>query len=157
MKVKKLLENWDLTGLKLKLGFLETEWNPQVKDSEAAWELYVELLTRTATQPMPDEAGVEITALESAYSLFGITRGILRHHGKDCIEFAKIAVVVLNQIIRPFTTRWHRLSIDGAFEDHEKCKQFRDELLSLQRQLSNYMGLLAQIAGVEDISQIESE
>ena len=63
MKVKKLLENWDLTGLKLKLGFLETEWNPQVKDAEAAWELYVELLTRTATQPIPYEAGVEKTAL----------------------------------------------------------------------------------------------
>ena len=96
MKIIKLFENWDMKGLKLNLGFVETEWEPQVKDSEAAWEMYVELLTRIATQPLPDNSGMESSALESVYSLFVITRGILRKYGKDSIGFAKIAIIVLN-------------------------------------------------------------
>lgn len=154
MKIEKLFENWDMKGLKLKLGFLETEWEPQVKDAEAAWEMYVELLTRIATQPLPDSSGMESSALDSVYSLFGITRGILRKYGKDSIGFAKIAVIVLNQIVRPFTARWHKLSQAGAFQDEEQCALFRNELKGLQTDLRRYMGMLSEIAGVEDISII---
>ena len=154
MKVEKLFENWGMKGLKINVGFLETEWEPQVKDAEAAWEVYVELLTRIATQPLPSDAGVESTALESVYSLFGITRGVLRKHGKDCAGFAKIAVIILNQVVRPFTARWHKLSIEGAFDDAEQRNAFREELTALQAQLRNYMGMLAEIAGVEDISSV---
>ena len=154
MKVKKLFENWDMTGLKLNLGFLESEWEPQVKDSEAAWEMYVELLTRIATQPLPDDDGLESSALASVYSLFGITRGILRNYGKDSISFAKIAIIILNQVIRPFTARWHKLSEEGAFQDPDQCSIFRKELQELQVSLKSYMGMLAEIAGVEEISSI---
>lgn len=154
MKIKKLFENWDMKGLKLNLGFMETEWEPQVKDSEAAWEMYVELLTRIATQPLPDNSGMESSSLESVYCLFGITRGILRKYGKDSIGFAKIAIIVLNQIVRPFTARWHKLSEEGAFQDQEQCIIFRKELKELQINLKNYMGMLAEIAGVEEISSI---
>lgn len=152
MKIQKLFENWDMKGLKLKLGFLETEWEPQVKDSEAAWEMYVELLTRIATQPLPDDSGMESSALESVYSLFGITRSILRKYGKDSIGFAKIAIIVLNQVVRPFTARWHKLSEEGAFQNLDQCTLFRNELKELQVSLKNYMGMLAEIAGVEEIS-----
>ncbi len=154
MKMQKLFENWDMTGLKLNLGFLETEWEPQVKDSEAAWEMYVELLTRIATQPLCDDSGTESSALASVYSLFGITRNILREYGKDSIGFAKIAIIILNQVIRPFTARWHKLSEEGAFQDPEQCSVFRTELEALQVNLRNYMGMLAEIAGVEEISSI---
>lgn len=156
MKMRKLFENWDMTGLKLNLGFLETDWEPQVKDSDAAWELYVELLTRIATQPLPDDAGVEKNALDSVYSLFGITRGILRQYGKDTVGFAKIAIVILNQVIRPFTARWHKLSEEGAFNDEQQRAIFRAELKELQGLLKNYMGMLSEIAGIEDISEITS-
>ncbi|MBZ0092154.1 MAG: hypothetical protein K8F27_08035 [Sulfuricellaceae bacterium] len=154
MKIKKLFENWDMKGLKLNLGFVESEWEPQVKDSEAAWEMYVELLTRIATQPLPDNSGMESSALESVYSLFGITRGILRKYGKDSIGFAKIAIIVLNQIVRPFTACWHKLSEEGAFKDRKQCALFRKELKELQVNLKSYMGMLAEIAGVEEISSI---
>ncbi len=152
MKMQKLFENWDMTGLKLNLGFLQTEWEPQVKDSEAAWEMYVELLTRIATQPLSDDSGMEASALTSVYSLFGITRGILREYGKDSIGFAKIAIIILNQVVRPFTARWHKLSEEGAFQNPEQCSLFRTELEALQVNLRNYMGMLAEIAGVEEIS-----
>lgn len=154
MKIRKLLENWDLTGLKVNLGFLEADWQPQEKDREAAWELYVEMLTRIVTQPLPAEHGDEKTALESVYALFGITREILRRKGRECIQFSKIAVLVLNQIVRPFTAKWHRLSLAGAFEDENRRREFREELAALQLVLRNYTRALAQIAEVEDLTAL---
>jgi hypothetical protein len=48
------------------------------------------------------------------YRLFGLTREILKAPGgRHAREFAKIAVVVLNQKVRPFTARWHRLALAG--------------------------------------------
>jgi hypothetical protein len=44
MKWKDLLENWGMTSLKLKAGFLETEWKPTDPDKDAARDLYIELL-----------------------------------------------------------------------------------------------------------------
>jgi hypothetical protein len=156
MKIKKLFENWDMTSLELNLGFLKTEWNPQESDREAAWELYVEMLTRIITQPLPDEHGDEKTALDSIYSMFGITREVLKRKGRDCIQFTKIAVVVLNQIVRPFTAKWHRLSLQGAFSDPEQCAVFRQELAALQVELCKYSKLLADIAQVEDLTAIQN-
>ncbi|MDP1786017.1 MAG: hypothetical protein U1D41_11875 [Nitrosomonas sp.] len=157
MKIKDLFENWNLTGLKIKASFLEMEWKPSDPDKEAAWDLYVELLTRITTQPLPDEDGVEQTALDSIYALFGITRETLKAHGRSCIQFAKIAIVVLNQVVRPFTAKWHRKSQNGAFASPEECQQFRQELQILQTQLRNYTRLLAELAGVEDLTEIEAE
>lgn len=155
MKWKKWLENWDMTTLKIKPLFLEMEWKPLVADKNAAWELYIELLTRIATQPLPAEHGDESTALTSVHRLFGLTRDVIKQHGTDCIEFTKIAVVVLNQIIRPFTAKWHRLSLAGAFQDSKQCKSFRAELSDLQEDLRKYTKMLADMAGVEDLTQLE--
>ena len=74
MKWSKWLENWDMTSLKISAPFLEMEWKPQDEDKAAAWELYIELLTRIATQPLDAEHGDEKTALDSVFSLFAITR-----------------------------------------------------------------------------------
>jgi hypothetical protein len=157
MKLRKWFENWDLTKLKIKAGVLEAEWEPQEKDREAAWELYVELLTRAATQPLEASAGDEKVVLVSIHSLFGITRDILRSKGRDCIEFTKIAVIVLNQLVRPFTSKWHRLSNEGAFADREKCELFRKELAVLQKDLRIYSHLLSAIAQVEDLTELSDE
>lgn len=154
MKFKKLLENWDLTKLKVKAGFLEAEWNPQEADREAAWEFYVEMITRIVTQPIPAESGDEKAALESIHSLFGITREILRRKGRDCVQFTKIAVIVLNQFVRPFTTKWHKENLSGALDDPEKRAAFRQELSQLQEILSIYSHTLANIAEVEDLTSM---
>lgn len=157
MKLHKWLENWDLTSLKINLKFLEAEFAPAEPDREAAWEMYIELLTRITTQGLLPEDGDEKAALDSVYSLFPTTREILRRHGSDCREFAKIAIVVLNQLIRPFTALWHRESLQGAFEDPEKCHQFRDELTDLQAKLRNYARLLADMVGIEDMTDLEAQ
>ena len=155
MKWKKWLENWNMTSLKITTPFLEMEWNPSEPDRDAAWELYIELLTRITTQALNNEDGDEKTALDSIYSLFGLTRSIIKSHGRDCIEFTKIAVVVLNQIIRPFTAKWHRVLCETGFKDGEICKKFREELKELQRLLRIYSKMLADMAGVEDLTELE--
>ncbi|MBI2926463.1 MAG: hypothetical protein HYY24_12280 [Verrucomicrobia bacterium] len=157
MKLKKWFENWDLAKLKVNVGVLEAEWEPQEKDREAAWELYIEMLTRIVTQPLPDEHGDEKTALDSIHALFGITREILRRKGRECEQFTKIAVIVLNQIVRPFTAKWHKLSLDGAFKDSDKRKEFREDLADLQKDLCSYTRLLAEIAQVEDLTKLTTE
>ena len=155
MKWKKWLENWDMSSLKITTPFLEMEFKPQEADKNAAWDLYVELLTRITTQPLPKEHGDEQTALDSIYSIFAITRDVLKKHGRDAEEFAKIAIVVLNQVIRPFTAKWHKESINGAFSNEEKCKEFRKELEDLQQVLVIYTRMLADMAGVEDLTRLE--
>ena len=126
-------------------------------DRDAAWELYVEMLTRIVTQPLPQELGDEQTVLDSVYALFGITRDILRRHGRDTIQFTKVAVPVLNQVVRPFTAKWHRESLAGAFNQDDMRAEFRDELSSLQLELRKYSAMLAEIAGVEDLTNLELE
>jgi len=155
MKWKKWLENWDMTSLKIKTPFLDMEWKPQEADRAAAWDLYVELLTRITTQPLPKEHGDEQTALNSVFALFGLTRDVLKKHGRDAEEFAKIAIVVLNQVIRPFTAKWHKLSIDGAFTELDKCEEFREELKKLQLILGIYTNMLSDMAGVEDLTSLK--
>jgi hypothetical protein len=157
MKWRKWLENWDMTSLKISTSFLEMEWKPQDEDKAAAWELYIELLTRVATQPLDVEHGDEKTALDSIFSLFAITRQVLKSNTRNCAEFTKIAIVVLNQIVRPFTAKWHRLSLQGAFGDADKCKEFRRELEMLQTILKKYTKMLADMAGVEDLTSLEND
>ncbi len=157
MKWKKWLDNWDMTSLKITAPFLEMEWNPSEPDKAAAWELYIELLTRITTQVLSTSDGDEKTALDSVYSLFPTTRSIIKGNGRDCIEFTKLVVVVLNQKVRPFTAKWHRISIDKGFNDSEVCNQFRKELEELQKILRIYTAMLAEMAGVEDLTELEGD
>jgi hypothetical protein len=154
MKRRDFLEKWGLSSLKIKLGFLEGEFRPQDPDRAAAWDLYVELLTRITTQYLPPEDGDEEAALQSVFVIFPLTREILRRHGSGAGEFAN-AIPVLNQIIRPFTAKWHRRSLAGAFKNSERCREFRDELASLQPRLRDYTRALADMAQVEDLTTLE--
>jgi|SRR5215470_3997288 len=155
MKWEKWLENWDMRGLKIKTPFLEMEWNPQTADKNAAWDLYIELLTRITTRSLPNDVGDEKTALDSVYSLFPATRSIIRQYGRDCIEFTKVAIVVLNQVVRPFTAKWHPFSLAGTLSADPQRTQFRTELSALQSKLITYARMLADMAGVEDLTTLE--
>jgi hypothetical protein len=155
MQLRKLLEKWDLTSLKIKMPFLEMEWEPRDEDKNAAWELYVELITRVATQRLDPDEGDEAAALKSVYELFSITRETIKRNGRYCINFTRIAVVVLNQKVRPFTAKWHPWMIAGTL-DAEERDAFRTELEALQTDLRNYTRLLADLAGVEDLTDLEA-
>lgn len=113
MTFKELFRKWGLNSIKLKVGFAEVEFGPTEDDQTAAWDMYVELITRITTQPLDDATGDEETALNSVYQLFPITRDILKSRGRNAENFTKIAVIVLNQIIRPFTAKWHKKKLSG--------------------------------------------
>ena len=129
-----------------------TDQNQVDNNRKAAWHLYVEMETRIITQPLPPGHGNEKTALKSVYSLFPITRDILHAQGPDCVEFAKIAIKILNQEVRWFTAKWHPPQKAGAFRDPTKCTEFRDDLEKVQGFLRAYTCTLAMLAGVEDIT-----
>lgn len=155
MQLKKLLEQWDLNSLKIKAGFLEMEWVPRDEDKSAAWELYVEMITRVATQTLEPGHGQEKAVLDSVYQLFPLTREVIKKYGRHSINFAKIAVVILNQVVRPFTAKWHGQMEDGSALSADKAEDFRRELRNLQVNLRKYTQLLADIAGVEDLTNLE--
>lgn len=154
MKWKELFNRWGLTNIRLNLQFAEIEFNVCPEDEIAAWEMYVELITRVTTQKLLEDDGDEKTALDSIYSLFGVTRDILKRHGINGQSFAKITIIVLNQIIRPFTAKWHRINIKNGFKEKSICKDFRKELELLRGELVKYSKLLADLAKVEDITYI---
>lgn len=156
-KFSELFERWGLKSIKLNVKFAELEFSPTDDDQTAAWDMYVELITRITTQPLAQNEGDEATALESVYSIFGITREILKSKGKKAENFTKIAVVVLNQVIRPFTAKWHRKKMNGAFQHSDECLTFRNELSDLQSKLIQYTKLLAELAMVEDLTVIIME
>jgi len=155
MELRKLLEKWDLTSLKIKAPFLDLQWEPKDEDKDAAWDLYVELITRVATQRLEPEEGEEAAALKSIHDLFPLTRSTIKRNGRHCVNFTRTTVVVLNQKVRPFTARWHRRMADGALGDADRTL-FRAELDQLQTDLRNYTRLLADLAAVEDLTDLEN-
>lgn len=148
-------KKWQLESLKITTPFAQAVWQPLESDSDAAWELYIELLTRVTTQRLASEEGDEKVALNSIYSLFALTRSIIKHYGRDCFEFTKLAVLVLNQVIRPFTSKWHRIANERGLEDEDICCEFREDLENLQVFLHSYTQALADMAGVEDLTNLE--
>ncbi len=155
MNLNEWFTKFRLEKVRLNLAVVRTDISFETADKDAAWELYVEMLTRIVTQPLPCNVGDDKTALDSVYSLFRVTREILRRRGRSTVKFSMVAIPVLNQIVRPFTAKWHRESLAGAFDDDEKRREFREELAALQQELRNYNRMLAEIAGVEDLTDLE--
>jgi hypothetical protein len=144
-----LLNKFGLKSLKLNVGFALMEFESNDATRRAAWELYVELLTRVSTQSLRDEQGTESAALNSIYQLFPMTREILRKSGPDCIRLAYIAIPFLNQVLRPFTAKWHkRFTEDGLSRPNEKI-EFREDLKSVRQLILGYTDLMGELAGVE--------
>ncbi|MDE2688505.1 MAG: hypothetical protein OXI16_13560 [Chloroflexota bacterium] len=156
MNLGELFGSFHLENIRINTAVVSVDVSFENIDRDAAWEMYIEMLTRIVTQPLPSEVGDEQTALESVYSLFGTTREILRRQGRGAIRFSMVAIPVLNQVVRPFTAKWHRENLAGAFDDPTRCIEFRSELEALQDDLRNYNRLLADIAGVEDLTDLET-
>lgn len=161
-------EKAKLTKVKVGLpfGIGEAEWTPDSTECDAAWRLYVELVTRIAVQDLPEESGLLREALASLYTLFGTTREILKAAGPQVgariPSVGGLAIHVLNRGLRPFLAKWHPLLLtweaqrpaEKSASDHEKNwpqeKQLRAELAELQKQLSSYARALGAAAGVEE-------
>ena len=150
-------------GLPFGLGSLEFEANEV--EQRAAWSLYVELVTRIAVQPLDVHEGLLREVLDSLYSLFGLTREILREAGPAVAHgpnsFGPVAIEVLNKGLRPFTSRWHPLlqaheekrPLDVSALEYERnwkhFQEMRQELVELQKQMKIYADVLAEISGAK--------
>jgi len=101
--------------LNLGVAQLKGTWKPDDTQRRAAWELYVELVTRIAVVPLAGNEGLLREALSSLYALFAITREVLRRYGPQVAmptrdseySLGQIAVAVLNDELRPLLARWH--------------------------------------------------
>jgi len=149
----------------LPFGLGKLEFKPDETQQRAAWELYVELTTRIAIQPLGPDEGILREALSSLYGIFGATREILRRAGPSVAKgpnsLGPVAIEVLNIGIRPFLTKWHPLLLaheqkrppEVSARDHERPwdreAELRQELTQLQEQLTIYARALAKIAGAE--------
>lgn len=142
---------------------LSGEWRPDDTERDAAWELYVELVTRISVVPLPPTHGVLREALTSLYQLFGVTREILRKYGPAVAKppklgeyrFGHLAIWMLNGALRPFLSRWHPILMeweearpDGTTSvaherSWERSEELRADLESLRRVLLDYAGVLA--------------
>jgi hypothetical protein len=153
-------------SLSLPFGIGKAEWESDPTERRAAWSLYVELVTRISVQKEALPDGSETEAIASLYSLFAVTRDILKSAGPDIGKtkgsVGAIALAVLNRGVRPFLTKWHSdlshhhrdeepASESGAVRNWPEREQFRDELEIVQDGLAQYANALAAIAGVEGI------
>jgi hypothetical protein len=159
--------------VKLNLRVLEISgtWEPNNAERQAAWELYVELVTRVSVVPLREDEGLLREALSSLYSLFTTTREVLRKYGPEVAEpkkdgqynFGYLAVAMLNYGIRPLLARWHptledweiRRPADRSRSDHEKAwphaSELRTALGDTRNILCAYADLLASACGVPNL------
>lgn len=155
MNLSDFFKKFQMNSIKIGPRWASVDISFEDADKEAAWELYIEMLTRIVTQPIRPGTGDEKTALESVYSLFSTTREILRQYGRKTTQLSKIAIPILNQVVRPFTAKWHGMYLSGSFNNPLILKEFRDELTILHLSLRGYNRMLADIAGVEDLTDLE--
>ena len=152
-------------SVSLPFGIGSASWEADPTERNAACELYIELVTRIAVQPMAKDLGTLREALNSLYTLFGSTREILRKAGPKVgashDSVGGIAIAVLNNGLRPFLSKWHpllqnwevqrseELSIQVHEKDWELEPELRKELEILRKNLERYAQALASISGIE--------
>ena len=149
-------------------GGIAGTWEPDENERDAAWEMYVELVTRISVADLQPTEGLLREALSSLYSLFETTRGILRKYGPGVakpkghgdLSFGQVAVAVLNGVLRPILAKWHPLLLDREAQrpegisllDHERLwerdGELREELAEARKALADYANLLAKVADV---------
>jgi hypothetical protein len=162
----------DLSSIEvnLKLPFISIKgtWIPNNKEQNAAWEMYVELITRISVAELKTDDGLLRESLSSLYTIFNTTREILRKYGPSIakpkednkLSFGYLAVAILNNVLRPVLAKWHPLLLDYenrrkedvSVLEHEKnwdkYKELRESLRKTRVVLTDYANLLAEAAGV---------
>lgn len=155
------------------LGFLDLkgDWEPDEREREAAWEMYVELVTRITAVELKPNAGLLREALNSYHTLFDITREILKKYGpavapaksKNDISFGRLAVEILNVELRPVLTYWHprlldyenakspSVSVTEYESQWDHANELRQRLEETRLHLICYADVLAKVARVRSL------
>jgi hypothetical protein len=133
---------------------------------EAAWKIYIELSTRITGNALAPGTGILREALNSLYAAFGSLRDTLKAAGAELAKppstdkqftVASLLLIVMNDHIRPFLSKWHPL-----LQEYEKTRPdnvaqfsheqawsenvaFRDDLNRLMQLLQGYIKALKEI------------
>lgn len=158
---------------KLKTPLLDVEgtWEADEAQRQAAWEMYVELVTRVSVIELKGEEGLLRESFGSLHSLFDTTREILKRYGpgvakphkKGQLSFGYLAVAILNRVIRPVLATWHPLL--QAHEssraphvsplDHERAwrdyAKLRAELDAMRKTLITFANILGDVCEVPSL------
>jgi hypothetical protein len=150
---------------------IEGIWEPTECERNAAWDMYVELVTRIPiAQVKPGESSLQV-CLNSLYKLFGATREILRKYGpfvarprsEGQISFGYLSVKILDIILRPFLVKWYPLLIDYestrkssvSAREHERkwarYEELKKGLNDVRDALLQYAQLLARASEVPSL------
>lgn len=144
--------------------FAEMKFAVNSQYRRVAWKLFIETLTRIATQPLDTEAGSLREAMNSLYKLFNETRVLLKdmQPSKPTTDATVevFAIKMLNQEIRPFLAKWHveLAAFESAqagrpeifWEQNASC---RKELEVLRRRLISYTKAFGELAGLKNTEQ----
>jgi hypothetical protein len=149
----------------LQVGFPQTgqaTFMVDSRDQEVAWQLFVEIMTRVATQRLEAEQGFAREALSSLYGFFGTTRELLKGMSPSQANRGPTveseALAMLNLELRPFLSKWHPLL--KAFESREpkqdereweRNAEFRFELELLRQRLLRYARNFGELAEVSQL------
>ncbi len=156
-----------LKKVTVKLPWFTGEWEADETEQRAAWQLYVELMTRvTLHGRVPDRPGRLKPMFDSLYSLFPTTREVLRTAGPSVVHgpasLGPIALDLLNKCLRPFLDEFHGAfeaymakkplnapseQYDAAWPERNKCYK---RLQDLRKPLEAYSSMLAEAAGVRE-------
>lgn len=150
------------------IGGISGTWEPDESEVKAAWELYVEMVTRTPLGGLSSQEGSSREALDSIYSLFDTTRGILRDSGPGVaraksgnkLSFGYLAISMLNRVLRPLLTEWHP-KLGNWEHDHPNLHEsewqgrsdFQSALDEVRVQLRQYADLFAEVAEVPELME----
>jgi len=153
------------------LGSIGGTWEPDESEKSAAWEMYVELVTRISIAELQPSEGSLREALSSLHTLFETTRKILRKYG-PCVaqpkdesnwSFGYLAVIILNVVLRPVLAKWHPMLLDyestkenfvSRIEHEQKWKkseELRQVLNEVRSGLIEYANLLADVSSVPSL------
>jgi transcriptional regulator with XRE-family HTH domain len=150
---------------------------PNEEEKRAAWELHVEVVTRIPVAILDEDKGMLREALSSMYTLFTLTRAILRNHGRGIAQSHKnndlslcfLAISMLDTTLRPLLSKWHPLLKDyedkrpasvGALEHEqhwEKHAELRQEIVLMRKTLVTYAKAFAELADASSLTTDASE
>jgi hypothetical protein len=153
-------------------GTVSGTWEADTEEQRAAWEMYVELVTRISVVELRPDEGLLREALSSLYTLFSITRDILhkygpevaRPKGQEHLSFGYLSVTVLNAVVRPVLAKWHPLLLDHEsmadgrvppMEHERKWDRYEElrEVLNedVRKPMTDFANVLAEAAGVQSL------
>ena len=139
---------WKIDDPGLEEGRVDEFWAPSGADRALAWDVYVELRTRIATQDLSDDAGDDATALKSIASLFDLSRKSMQQHGVGCANAGSLITAFLNEKVRGFTSKWHRVAVEQGWDKANGARpsEYRDELRACQSDLRALAAALSHLA-----------